>query len=91
MMLHLRPQAVRRHEIAEHPSLDEELEGELELLSASGPTSFSWLAADLNESGVVGDARLATPELGARLVAHYGELLARVILDARGFPLRRLR
>lgn len=91
MMLHLRPQAVRRDEIAEHPSLDEELERDLELLRATGPGSFSWVAGDLSESGVVGDARLATPELGSRLVAHYGELLAGLVRDARAFPLSRLR
>jgi creatinine amidohydrolase len=52
--------------------------------------SFSWLADDLNPSGVAGDARQADAEKGERLVAHYGEALADVIRDARAFPLERL-
>ena len=52
--------------------------------------SFSWLAGDLNPQGVVGEARLATAELGERLVVHYARALADVILDARDFPLDRL-
>jgi creatinine amidohydrolase len=59
-------------------------------LSPEGVVSFSWLAADLNRSGVAGDARLADAEKGKCLVAHYGEALADVIRDARAFPLERL-
>lgn len=90
MMLHLRPDLVRADAIARFPSLGEELEGTLRRLGPEGQASFSWLAGDLNPHGVVGDARLATAELGARLVAHYGRALADVILDARDFPLDRL-
>lgn len=90
MMRHLRPDLVRLDAVRRFPSLDEELSGTLERVSAEEGTSFAWLAADLNREGVTGDATLGTDELGARLVAHYGRLLAEVIRDARRFPLDRL-
>lgn len=90
MMLHLRPDLVRRDEIRKAPSLGEELEEELLRLSPDGEPSFAWLAEDLHPSGVTGDPRLAGAELGERLVDHYGALLAEVLRDARAFPLDRL-
>jgi len=90
MMLHLRPDLVRRDAVARFASLGEELEGTLRQLGPEGAASFAWLAGDLNPHGVVGDARLATAAMGERLVAHYGRVLADVIRDARDFPLDRL-
>lgn len=90
MMLHLRPGLVRTETIADFPSLGQDLERTLRRLGPEGQASFAWLAGDLNPQGVVGDARLATAAMGARLVQHYGRVLAEVIMDARDFPLDRL-
>ena len=91
MMLHLRPDLVRASELRDAPSLGEELEGTLRRLDPEGEAaSFSWLAHDLNRSGVVGDARQADAVTGKCLVDHYGEALADVIKDAKAFPLERL-
>jgi creatinine amidohydrolase len=90
MMLHLRPDLVRSGAIARFHSLGEELEDTMRRLGPEGQASFSWLSGDLNPHGVVGDARLATAELGERLVAHYARAMADVILDTRDFPLDRL-
>ena len=90
MMRHLRPDLVRDR-VQRFPSLDEDLRGTLRWVSAEGGASFAWLAGDLDRRGVVGDATLGSAKLGARLVAHYGQVLADVILDARRFPLDRLR
>ncbi len=90
MMRHLRPDLVRPDAVQRFPSLDEELSGTLHHVSAEGGASFAWLAEDLGRRGVTGDATLATAELGARLVAHYGQVLADVIRDASRFPLDRL-
>ena len=60
-------------------------------LGPEGEASFSWLAGDLSATGVTGDARLADAAMGGRLVEHYARVLAEVILDARDFPLDRLR
>ena len=90
MMLHLRPDLVRGAAIGDAPSFGAELEKTMRRLGPEGQASFSWLAEDLNPSGVVGDATLADADMGRRLVEHYGRALAEVILDARDFPLDRL-
>jgi creatinine amidohydrolase len=90
MMLHLRPDLVRLEEIRDARPLGEELEGTMRRLTPEGAASFSWLAEDINRSGVAGDARKGDAAKGALLVAHYGEVLADVIRDARAFPLERL-
>jgi len=90
MMLHLRPDLVRTDQIANARSLGEELEASMRRLSPDGVVSFSWLAGDLNPTGVTGDARRADAAMGRRLVAHYGDALAEVIRDAKAFPLERL-
>lgn len=91
MMLHLRPEAVREGELADFPSLGAELERTLRRVGPEGEAPFAWLADDLNPEGVTGNATLATEAMGARLVEHYGRILAEVILDARDFPRERLR
>ena len=90
MMLHLRPDLVRTDARQRFPSLGQELDGPLRRLGPEGEASFAWLAGDLNPHGVTGNARLADPHTGQRLVAHYGRVLAEVIQDARVFPLERL-
>lgn len=90
MMLHLRPDLVSRDAVADFPSLGAELEESLRRIAPEGDASFAWLAGDLNPYGVVGDATLATADMGERLVRHYGGVLAEVIRDAADFPLDRL-
>ena len=91
MMMHLHSERVRTEAVGDFPSFGAELEETLLRLGPEGQASFAWLAEDLNPSGVVGDARLASAEMGARLVQHYAGALAEVITDAKRFPLERLR
>lgn len=91
MMLHLHPERVRRGAVRDFPSLGQTLAGSLEYLRPEGPAAFAWMAGDLNPDGVTGNASLATPEMGAALVAHYGRILRDVIQDALRFPLDALR
>jgi creatinine amidohydrolase len=90
MMLHLRPDSVRKGAARRFVSLGEDLERTLRRVGPEGAAPFAWLADDLNPDGVVGDATLATSAMGARLVEHYGRVLADVIRDAHDFPLERL-
>lgn len=90
MMLHLRPELVRRDAVTRFASLGMELEQDLRRVGPEGAAPFAWLAGDLNPLGVVGDATLATAEMGAKLVGHYAHVLADIIQDARDFPLDRL-
>jgi creatinine amidohydrolase len=90
MMLHLRSDLVRLEEIRDARPLGAELEAIMRRLTPEGAASFSWLAEDINRTGVAGNARHADAEKGKLLVAHYGEILADVIRDTRSFPLERL-
>jgi creatinine amidohydrolase len=90
MMMHLRPDLVDAPSDDPAISLGEELEAALHHLGPEGTASFAWLAGDLHSTGAVGNPRLADPERGRLLVAHYGKILAEVIRDARTFPLERL-
>jgi creatinine amidohydrolase len=90
MMLHLRHELVRRDAVARFASLGTELERDLRHVGPEGAAPFAWLAGDLNPLGVVGDATLATAEMGAKLVGHYARVLAEVVQDAAQFPLDRL-
>ena len=90
MMLHLHPDRVRTGRIRRFASLGEDLERTGSAILPEGPAPFAWLAGDLNRSGATGDATLATAALGRRLVEHYGDTLATIIRDTRGFPIDRL-
>lgn len=90
MMLHLASARVRMDRIAHFDSLGREMAREGRLLGPEGEAGFAWMAQDLNAGGATGDARLATPALGARLVEHYSGQLARLIEDAHAFDLARL-
>jgi len=90
MMLHLHPDAVRRDRMADAPSLGRTMAEEAELLAPEGAASFAWLAEDLHPGGAVGDATLATEEMGRRLVDGYAASLAAVLRDTAAFPLERL-
>lgn len=87
MMLHLRPDLVRRDRLARFRSLGEDLAERLSLVAPEGVAPFAWIAQDLHPQGVAGDASCATEALGATLVRHYGAVLAEVVRDTRAFPL----
>ena len=52
-----------------------------------GPTSYGWIATDLNPAGVVGDAHLATAEKGRATLEHQVAGLIELLRKVRGMPL----
>lgn len=57
---------------------------EVSAISPVGPISYGWIASDLSDSGVVGEAHLATAEKGRALAAHQAAgciALARKMVD----------
>jgi creatinine amidohydrolase len=90
MMLHLHPDRVRMEALQSFESLGGRLEEELTWVRPEGVAPFAWLADDLHPAGVAGDASLATPELGARLVAHFAGVLAEILADTAAFDLSSL-
>ncbi|WP_062014145.1 creatininase family protein [Aureimonas sp. AU4] len=90
LMLHFHPELVRLDRVADFPSLQAELERENRHLRAHGRLGFGWLAGDLNPIGTVGDARLATAEIGAHIARHQAALCAEFVAEVARFDLRRL-
>lgn len=90
MMMHLAPHKVRHAHLGEAVSLGARQEQDGHGLLPEGDAGFAWLAQDLHPSGVVGDARLATPALGERLVTHFAARLAAVVEAAACFDLTQL-
>ena len=91
MMLHLQRETVRTDAITNFPSIAKELEDRGSRILPTGPAAFAWLAGDLNPLGVVGNAMLASEEIGRTLVAHYATILAHIIQDASDFPIDKLK
>lgn len=91
VMLHLRPELVRRDRLGDFPSLDASLAAEYRHLRALGPVSFGWQTQDLNPSGAVGDARDSDGERGRMLVDHAARRLIELLEEIARFPLSALK
>jgi creatinine amidohydrolase len=87
MLLHLHPDLVRRAAVAAFRSHGAVMEKDFTHLRATGRTGYGWQTQDLNQAGVVGDAKAATPELGKVLVDHAAQGLAGLIRDLLRFEL----
>lgn len=91
VMLHLRPELVRRDRLADFPSLSREMEGSFALLGPGRVASFAWAAQDLNPDGACGDARQASAEKGRAVFNHWARSLAGILEETARFPLSSLR
>lgn len=77
IMMAAAPGRVREAAIATHPSLSQDMESRYRYLRPYGRMgSFAWQMQDLNPSGAVGDATLATAEAGAALIEEAGSAIA---------------
>lgn len=82
IMLSLLPEQVRMERaVAEYPQgLPED-----SLLNMEGKLPFAWLTKELSHSGVMGDATVATPEKGDRILQSLADGWVRVIQDIYRF------
>ncbi len=85
MMLHLRPDLVRRHAIAAVEPKSRDWEEDHEILMPEGVVSFGWQTEDLHPSGVIGDPSHATAEAGAEIIAHCAKTVGTVLADMARF------
>lgn len=94
MMLHLRPDLVVREEVRDFPSAAQAIAASGEHLAADPGdgymAGFGWLSQDLNRFGAMGDARLATAEIGRALVGHAASRLAGLVGEVSRLPLTTL-
>ncbi len=91
MMLHLRPDLVRREHFADFRPESADWAARYRHLNALGTTPFAWMAQDLHASGACGNPALATAEMGRRLVAAAAAALVTLLQETQDFPLASLR
>jgi creatinine amidohydrolase len=87
LIRHFRPEAVDMAEAEDCRSVVQDEEERFDLLRATGPHAYAWMAGDLNPAGVVGEASRATAEKGRRLAEHQAKGLVRLLLDVAAAPL----
>jgi creatinine amidohydrolase len=72
-MLHLRPELV---DLAQACQSEARMPGQL---APDGPAPWAWMTTDIGTDGIIGNPRLASPSLGARLVERAVEGLAELL------------
>lgn len=80
LMLHFRPDVVDMAKAANFRSSAQDLPEDA-WFRPTGPTSFGWLACDLNEAGTVGNASAATAEKGRLTAQHQVDGAIRFLRD----------
>ena len=91
MMMHLCPEKVRTRHLRDNQSLGLAMDRTYPHLGPEAAASFAWMSQDLNPAGVVGNAGVATPALGAQLVEHFAAALAATLEETVQFDLQWLR
>ena len=87
MMLHLRPDLVRRETLRNFMPASAKPG---HLLGPEQPVGFAWMSQDLNPAGVVGNAARADAARGSRLLEHLGMRLAALLRETAAIPLKTL-
>jgi len=87
IMLAACPDLVRREKIANFIPATYAMERQYKLLRADVPAGFGWMTQDLNASGAVGDASLATAGKGAAALDHGARAFVELLRDVERFEL----
>src|SRR5262249_37628033 len=87
IMLAAYPDLVRRDRIANFLPATIAMEQNYEHLRADCPVGFGWMTQDLNASGAVGDASLATAEKGQAALDHGARAFVELLRDVERFDL----
>ena len=90
IMLAAYPDLVRREKVANFVPATSAMERDYAHLRADFPAGFGWMTQDLNASGAVGDASLATAEKGAAALDHGARAFVALLDDVERFDLARL-
>jgi creatinine amidohydrolase len=83
LMLHFRPDLIDMGKAENFVSNVARAEKDFDLLRQTGTHAFAWIASDLNEHGVVGDASIATAEKGRLTARFQAEGFVRLLSDVR--------
>ncbi len=87
LMLHLRPDLVRRDRLERFIGLPERLAERGGVLGVEKPVGFGWLGGDLHPAGVCGNAAAADARRGAAYFDFLCGQLAALVVEVAGTPL----
>lgn len=90
IMLAAYPELVRREKIADFKPVTYAMERDYEYLRADFPAGFGWMTQDLQTTGAVGDATLATAEKGEAVLDHGARAFVALLRDVQAFDLKGL-
>jgi creatinine amidohydrolase len=91
LMLHLKPELVRRAALADFRALTHEMAARGGLLGPEKPIGFGWMSQDLNKQGVCGNAARADAQRGEALLSYLADKLAALLIECKSMPLASLR
>lgn len=91
MMMHLRPDLVRRGRLRNFTSLGRRMARRYKLLGPTGTAKLAWQTQDLNPAGACGDATDADADRGARLVDHAARRFVQLLEEVHRLPLATIR
>lgn len=86
LLLHLRPDLVRREALADFPSLGSTLAARGGLLGVEKPVGIGWMTQDLNPQGACGNAAAASAEKGRALLDHLATQLVQLLGEVEAMP-----
>lgn len=86
----IRPALVRRDRLGDFAPSTAARAASAPILSSLGAAGFGWMAQDLHGSGAAGDARLASVELGRRVLDHAIARLLALVRELAAVPLASL-
>ena len=90
IMLAARPDLVRTDLAKNFLPASLAMTRELKQLRAGDPVGFGWMSQDLNPSGAIGDATLASAAKGEAALAHGARAFVELLEDVAGFDLAKL-
>jgi len=90
LMLHFRPELVRMQHARNFVSKAEWMTDNTAYLQPTPPHALAWIAHDLNEAGVVGDASKGTAEKGAAICRHQVAGFIGLLRELTAYPLSNL-
>ncbi len=91
LMLAAMPEAVRREKAAKATPATVDMTREFRWLGAYRPAGFAWMTQDLNDTGAIGDATLATAAKGEAALARGADAFVELLREVDRFDLARLR
>jgi len=91
LMLAAMPETVRMDKAPNATPATIEMAREFKWLGAYRPAGFAWMTQDLNPTGAIGNATLATAEKGEAALAHGAEGFVELLREVDRYDLARLR